>query len=161
MAQGNDPVDPKLVAQLAEILATNGLTEIEIEHKDLKLRVVRKHAPIAAPAPAPIPAVQAAPQASGAPLSPSATAAPEGASPADTKNTVPSPMVGTAYRSAEPGAKPFIEIGSEIREGQTILIIEAMKTMNAIPAPRAGKVTAILVEDAQPVEYGEPLLVLE
>ena len=159
MAQGNDPVDPKLVSQLAEILAANGLTEIEIEHKDLKLRVVRKHAPVASPAPAPV--VQATPSAAPAPLSPSAAVAPSGASAANAKNAVPSPMVGTAYRAAEPGAKPFIEVGSEVREGQTILIIEAMKTMNAIPAPRAGKVAAILVEDAQPVEYGEPLLVIE
>ena len=159
MAQGNDPVDPKLVSQLAEILAANGLTEIEIEHKDLKLRVVRKHAPVASAAPAP--AVQMASPAAPPPLSPSTPATPAGASPADAKNTVPSPMVGTAYRAAEPGAKPFIEVGGEVREGQTILIIEAMKTMNAIPAPRAGKVTAILVEDAQPVEYGEPLLVIE
>ena len=159
MAQSSDPVDPKLVAQLAEILAVNGLTEIEIEHKDLKLRVVRKHAPVASSASAPV--VQTAPSAAPAPLSPSVPTAPAGASAADAKNTVPSPMVGTAYRAAEPGTKPFIDVGSEVREGQTILIIEAMKTMNAIPAPRAGKVTAILVEDAQPVEYGEPLLVIE
>ncbi len=157
-----EPVDPDLVERLAEILAANGLTEIEIEHKDLKLRVVRKHAPVAAqiaapsaPA-APIPSTPAAP----AQTSSAETAETESQKP-DTAKAVPSPMVGTAYRSPEPGAKTFVEVGSDVREGQTILIIEAMKTMNAIPAPRAGKVTAIFVDDAQPVEYGEPLLVIE
>ena len=83
------------------------------------------------------------------------------ASAPNAKNAVPSPMVGTAYLSPAPGAKAFIEVGDTVREGQTLLIIEAMKTMNQIPAPRAGKVTAILFEDAQPVEYGEPLVVIE
>ncbi len=157
-----EPVDPDLVERLAEILAANGLTEIEIEHKDLKLRVVRKHAPVAAQIAAPsVPAAPISPaptapaQAASTEVSESASAKP------DTSKAVPSPMVGTAYRSPEPGAKTFVEVGSDVREGQTVLIIEAMKTMNAIPAPRAGKVTAIFIDDAQPVEYGEPLLVIE
>ena len=162
MAQGNEPVDPNLVERLAEILAANGLTEIEIEHKDLKLKVVRKHAPVAKTiAPVAAPAPTAMPEALPSAPAASVSVSESGGRPAESQNAVPSPMVGTAYRSPEPGAKPFIEVGAEVREGQTVLIIEAMKTMNAIPAPRAGKVTAILVEDAQPVEYGEPLLVIE
>ena len=161
MPQGNDPVDPKLVERLAEILAANGLTEIEVEHKDLKLRVARKHAPVAqAAAPVAPPAPTAAPAMAPASVDAQSSGTAAGAKP-DAKNTVPSPMVGTAYLSPEPGAKPFIEVGADVREGQTVLIIEAMKTMNAIPAPRAGKITAVLIEDAQPVEYGEPLLVIE
>jgi acetyl-CoA carboxylase biotin carboxyl carrier protein len=96
------------------------------------------------------------------PPAPAAAAASSPAQALDAaKNAVPSPMVGTAYASASPGSKPFIEVGQQVREGQTLLIIEAMKTMNQIPAPRAGTVTAILFEDGQPVEYGEPLVVLE
>jgi acetyl-CoA carboxylase biotin carboxyl carrier protein len=103
-----------------------------------------------------------------APVFPSQAAAapaqPQAATPAPvdpSKNAVPSPMVGTAYAAASPDAKPFIEVGQQVREGQTLLIIEAMKTMNQIPSPRAGTVTAILFEDGQPVEYGEPLVVIE
>lgn len=146
-------VDQQLIRDLAGILNDTNLTEIEVELGDLKLRVSR-HAPavhaIAAPAPM---IAQAAPQASA----PAATASPADVS----KNAVPSPMVGTAYLAPSPDAKPFIEIGQKVKEGQTLLIIEAMKTMNQIPSPRAGTVTAILIEDAQPVEYGMPLVVIE
>ena len=147
-------IDQQLIRDLAGILNDTNLTEIEVELDDLKVRVSRQapavHA-IAAPAPtyaAPLPAVP------GAAVSP---AVPVEVS----KNAVPSPMVGTAYLAASPDAKPFVEVGQAVKEGQTLLIIEAMKTMNQIPSPRSGTVTSILVEDAQPVEYGMPLVVIE
>ncbi len=146
-------VDQQLIRDLAGILNDTNLTEIEVELGDLKVRVSRQaqavHA-IAAPAP-----IAMAPQVALAPAAAPAAAA-------DTaKNAVTSPMVGTAYASPSPDAKPFVEVGQKVKEGQTLLIIEAMKTMNQIPSPRSGTVTAILFEDAQPVEYGEPLVVIE
>jgi acetyl-CoA carboxylase biotin carboxyl carrier protein len=147
-------VDQQMIRDLAGILNDTNLTEIEVELGDLKVRVSRQsprvHA-VAAPAPAftaPAPGPQ-----------PTAVAAP--AAPDVSKNAVPSPMVGTAYLAPSPDAKPFIEIGQAVKEGQTLLIIEAMKTMNQIPSPRSGTVTAILIEDAQPVEFGMPLVVIE
>jgi acetyl-CoA carboxylase biotin carboxyl carrier protein len=148
-------IDQQLIRDLAGILNETNLTEIEVELDSLKIRVSRQtqavHA-VAAPMPAALamPAGQAARPAEAAPAAVDAS-----------KNAVPSPMVGTAYLSPAPGAKPFIEVGQKVREGQTLLIIEAMKTMNQIPSPRSGTVTAILFEDAQPVEYGEPLVVIE
>jgi len=146
-------VDQQLIRDLAGILNDTNLTEIEVELGDLKVRVSR-HAPavhaIAAPAP-----TYAAPAVQPAASAPAAASADPG------KNAVPSPMVGTAYLAPSPDAKAFVEVGQKVKEGQTLLIIEAMKTMNQIPAPRAGTVTAILVEDAQPVEYGMPLVVIE
>ncbi|RWB70145.1 MAG: acetyl-CoA carboxylase biotin carboxyl carrier protein [Mesorhizobium sp.] len=148
-------VDQQLIRDLAGILNDTNLTEIEVELGDLKVRVSRQSQAVHAVA-APLPAI-AAPVAAVA--QPAAAAA---AAPADpSKNAVPSPMVGTAYLAPSPDAKPFVEIGQKVKEGQTLLIIEAMKTMNQIPSPRAGTVTAILIEDAQPVEYGMPLVVLE
>ena len=148
-------VDQQLIRDLAGILNDTNLTEIEVELGDLKLRVSR-HAPavhaIAAPQPVYAPTASPAP-ANGAPA-PAAAVEPS-------KNAVPSPMVGTAYLAPSPDAKAFIEVGQTVKEGQTLLIIEAMKTMNQIPSPRAGTVKAILVEDAQPVEYGMPLVVIE
>jgi acetyl-CoA carboxylase biotin carboxyl carrier protein len=151
-------VDQQLVRDLAGILNETNLTEIEVELNDLKIRVSRQapavHAIAAPPAyapAAPLPVASAAPA--------GASAAPAPADPA--KNAVPSPMVGTAYLSPAPDAKAFIEVGQSVMEGQTLLIIEAMKTMNQIPSPRSGTVKAILVEDAQPVEYGMPLVVIE
>jgi acetyl-CoA carboxylase biotin carboxyl carrier protein len=146
-------VDQQLIRDLAGILNDTNLTEIEVELGDLKVRVSR-HSPavhaVSAHAPAyPAPAVAL----------PSASAAPAVAD--VSKNAVPSPMVGTAYLAPSPDAKPFIEVGQSVKEGQTLLIIEAMKTMNQIPSPRSGTVTAILFEDAQPVEYGMPLVVIE
>ena len=146
-------IDQQLIRDLAGILNDTNLTEIEVELDDLKIRVSRQspavHA-VAAPAPtyaAPLPA-------------PGVAASP--AVPVEvSKNAVPSPMVGTAYLAASPDAKPFVEVGQAVKEGQTLLIIEAMKTMNQIPSPRSGTVTSILVEDAQPVEYGMPLVVIE
>ncbi|MBX3596247.1 MAG: acetyl-CoA carboxylase biotin carboxyl carrier protein [Rhizobiaceae bacterium] len=149
-------VDQQLIRDLAGILNDTNLTEIEVELGDLKVRVSRGGAAVhafaapAAYAPAPAPAAPTAPAA----VAPAASA--------DTsRNAVLSPMVGTAYSAPSPGAKTFVEVGQQVKEGQTLLIIEAMKTMNQIPAPRSGTVTAILFEDAQPVEFGEPLVVIE
>lgn len=145
-------VDQQLIRDLAGILNDTNLTEIEVELGDLKVRVSRQSQAVHAVA-APLPAI-AAPVAAAAQPAAAAAADPS-------KNAVPSPMVGTAYLAPSPDAKPFVEIGQKVKEGQTLLIIEAMKTMNQIPSPRAGTVTAILIEDAQPVEYGMPLVVLE
>lgn len=149
-------IDQQLIRDLAGILEETNLTEIEVEQDDLRIRVSRTPAPVQAYAPAPMPVAPAAP----APAPAASHAAPAPAAD-QSKNAVPSPMVGTAYSAPAPGAKPFIEIGQAVKEGQTLLIIEAMKTMNQIPSPRSGTVTAILFEDAQPVEFGEPLVVIE
>ena len=154
MSTKKSGVDQQLIRDLASILDETNLTEIEVEQEDLRIRVSRTPAAVTAfSAPAAAPAAPAAP-ATAAPATPAATAD-------VSKNAVPSPMVGTAYFAPAPGAKPFIEVGQKVKEGQTLLIIEAMKTMNQIPSPRSGTVTAILCEDAQPVEYGEPLVVIE
>jgi acetyl-CoA carboxylase biotin carboxyl carrier protein len=145
-------VDQQLIRDLAGILNDTNLTEIEVELGDLKVRVSRQ---------APAVHAVAAPQPSYAPAQPAVAVAAAPAVVDVSKNAVPSPMVGTAYLSPSPDAKPFIEIGQQVKEGQTLLIIEAMKTMNQIPSPRAGTVKAILFEDAQPVEYGMPLVVIE
>jgi acetyl-CoA carboxylase biotin carboxyl carrier protein len=143
-------IDQQLIRDLAGILNETNLTEIEVELDSLKIRVSRQTQAVHAVA-APLPAALAAQPAKSA----------EAAAVEISKNAVPSPMVGTAYLAPAPGAKPFIEIGMKVREGQTLLIIEAMKTMNQIPSPRAGTVTAILFEDSQPVEYAQPLVVIE
>jgi len=152
--KGQQPmrVDGALLRELAELLSTNDLTEIEVEDGDRKIKVRREGAPVMAYAPAPAPAA-AAPAAATAP----AEAAPA-AAPAD---AVKSPMVGTAYLSPEPGAKPFITPGQSVKAGDTLVIIEAMKVMNPITAPKAGKVAQILIGDAQPVEFDQPLVVIE
>jgi acetyl-CoA carboxylase biotin carboxyl carrier protein len=153
MTSKNSTIDQDLIRQLALLLTETDLTEIEVEHEDLRIRVARNVT--VAPAAYQV----AAPVAAPAPVA--AAAAPVEANLASHPGIVPSPMVGTAYRSPEPGSKSFIEIGDTVREGQTLLIVEAMKTMNQIPAPRAGVVKAIMVDDGQPVEYGEPLLIIE
>ena len=158
------PQDPDLglIASLAEILNATGLTEIELDRKGTKVRVsksVTAVASIAAPQPAPVfhghahaAAVHAAPEAAPAPAAKAN---------GDHPGTVKSPMVGTVYMAPSPGAANFIEVGATVKEGQTLLIIEAMKTMNQIHAPSAGKITQIFVENGQPVEYGEPLVAIE
>ena len=148
--------DSALIRELALLLDETSLTEIEIERAGLRLRVAR-NVSVAATMPMPMP-LAAAPAAL-----PAAAAAPATAAADLSKHpgAVTSPMVGTAYWAPEPGAKPFIEVGSKVSVGQTLLIIEAMKTMNQIPSPRAGTVTQILVEDGQPVEYGQPLVIIE
>ena len=154
MTSKKPAVDQQLIRDLALILDETNLTEIEVEQDDMRVRVSRQSSGAvhyAPPAPAMAPAPSSAP-----------AAAPAAPAPADkARNAVPSPMVGTAYLAPAPGAKPFIEVGQSVKEGQTLLIIEAMKTMNQIPSPRSGTVTAILCEDAQPVEFGEPLVVIE
>ena len=146
--------DSALIRELALLLDETSLTEIEVERAGLRVRVAR-NVSIAAAMPAPVAAI-AATQAAAATATASAAA-----DLANHPGVVPSPMVGTAYWAPEPGAKPFIEVGTKVSAGQTLLIIEAMKTMNQIPSPRAGTVTQILVEDGQPVEFGEPLVFIE
>jgi acetyl-CoA carboxylase biotin carboxyl carrier protein len=144
---GDKPaIDKELIRELAQLLDETKLTEIEIERDGMRVRVGRG---------ATAAAVAAAPVAVAVPVA----AAP--ADPAKHPGAVTSPMVGTAYMGAAPGAKPFVDVGSKVLVGETLLIVEAMKTMNQIPAPRAGTVTKILVEDAQPVEFGEPLMIIE
>ena len=147
-------IDTALVRELAELLAETGLTEIEVEDDDRKIRVSRAtSAPAQNFAYAPPPPAAAAPAApAGAPLAP--PPAPE------TANAVKSPMVGTVYMSAEPGSPPFVTVGQAVKAGDTLVIIEAMKVMNTIAAPTAGTVQAILVENAQPVEFDQPLVVV-
>jgi len=137
-----------LVRDLANLLKETGLSEIEYGKDDWRIRVARG-------SPAAIPSTMTPP--------PASTTADQAESPAETaaNNAMTSPMVGTVYRSAEPGGEPFVEVGDEVVEGQTLLLIEAMKTFNEIRAPRAGKVEAILVADGSPVEYGDPLLILD
>src|SRR5438477_3604841 len=146
--------DSALIRELALLLDETSLTEIEIERAGLRLRVARNIS-VAATMPMQMPAAPAALPAAAA------AAAPAAADLSKHPGAVTSPMVGTAYWAPEPGAKPFIEVGSKVSAGQTLLIIEAMKTMNQIPSPRAGTVTQILVEDGQPVEFGEPLVIIE
>jgi acetyl-CoA carboxylase biotin carboxyl carrier protein len=151
--QGDNSGDEqRLIRQLAELLNDTGLSEIEIEKSGLKVRVARTlnvQSTFVAPA-----AVAGAPAAA-------APAAKSPSDPAKHPGAVKSPMVGTAYRSPEPGAPTFIEVGAQVTQGDTLFIIEAMKTMNQIPAPHSGKVTAILIENGQPVEFGEPLAIIE
>jgi acetyl-CoA carboxylase biotin carboxyl carrier protein len=148
--------DSALIRELALLLDETSLTEIEIERAGLRVRVARNIS-IAAGIPAGVAVATAAPVAIGSP----AAAAAAGTDFSKHPGVVPSPMVGTAYWAPEPGAKPFIEVGAKVSAGQTLLIIEAMKTMNQIPSPRAGTVTQILIEDGQPVEFGEPLVIIE
>jgi acetyl-CoA carboxylase biotin carboxyl carrier protein len=142
-------IDGDMVRQLAELLQETGLSEIEIAEGDRRIRVTRQivqAATVAAPAPA-------APAPADVPAGGAGGGAPEGA--------VTSPMVGTAYLASEPGASPFVRPGDEVREGQTIMIVEAMKVMNPIRAPRTGTVRQVLVKDAQPVEFGEVLMIID
>lgn len=141
-----------MIRDLADLLNETGLSEIEIERDGLRVRVARQLTMTAMPAFAP---------GSAAASAAAGNAAKPVADPAQHPGTVKSPMVGTAYRSPEPGAATFIEIGSRVAQGQTLLIIEAMKTMNHIPAPKSGTVSAILVDNGQPVEFGEPLVIIE
>jgi acetyl-CoA carboxylase biotin carboxyl carrier protein len=150
-------IDTALVRELAELLSETGLTEIEVEDDDRKIRVARSAAPVAASYPA-APAAPAAP--APAPSAPAPQAdAPADAAP-DHSDAVTSPMVGTAYLAPEPGAANFVKPGDKVSEGDTLLIVEAMKVMNPIPADRSGTVKAVLVDNAQPVEFGQPLVVI-
>ena len=154
MTEGRGGIDQNLIRELAKLLDETGLTEIEVEQDGLRVRVARQasvtHMVPAGAMPVPPPASAPAP-----------AAGPLVADPAMHPGVVPSPMVGTAYLSAEPGGMPFVDIGSKVKAGDTLLIIEAMKTMNQIPAPRSGTVLQILVEDGHPVEFAEPLMIIE
>jgi acetyl-CoA carboxylase biotin carboxyl carrier protein len=159
-----EPIDPKLVRKLADILKETELTEIEVEQGELKIRVARQltAAPAVAYAAAPLAAGPAPVAAAPAPAAAPVEAAPTTESAAkSTKDAIKSPMVGTVYLSPQPGAAAFIKVGDRVKQGQTLLIIEAMKTMNPIPSPREGVVAEVLVNDAQPVEFGEALVVFE
>jgi acetyl-CoA carboxylase biotin carboxyl carrier protein len=160
MAEKKPGIDQTLIRELANILKETDLTEIEVEQDAMRVRVSRTGPVFSA-----MPQMQAYAAAAPVPAEPAAVAAPAPAAPVapahDPKNIVTSPMVGTAYMSPAPGARPFVEVGATVKEGQTIMIIEAMKTMNQIPAPRAGKVVEIAIDDAQPVEFGEPLMIIE
>jgi acetyl-CoA carboxylase biotin carboxyl carrier protein len=150
MADNKPAIDKELIRELAKLLDETGLTEIEIERAGLRVRVGRGGTAVHIGAPGgAIPPLAAVP-AVATPLDP-----------AKHPGAVTSPMVGTAYVGAAPGAKPFVDVGSKVVAGETLLIIEAMKTMNQIPAPRAGTVTKVLIEDGQPVEFGEPLMIVE
>ncbi len=168
MTKSPSESDVAFIEALAELLNKNDLAELSVkreygENDSLNVRVSKYLAPAAAPAvayaapaaPSAVPAPAATPHAPGAP------AASVGGDPASHPGAVTSPMVGTVYLSAEPGADPFVSVGDQVKEGQTVLIVEAMKTMNHIPAPRAGTVKRILVEDGTPVEFGAPLLIVE
>ncbi|WP_368344062.1 acetyl-CoA carboxylase biotin carboxyl carrier protein [Pelagovum sp. HNIBRBA483] len=158
----NHDGDVGFIKALAELLRDNDLTELEVlreysENDSLNVRVSRQTqvvSQVAAPAAVAAPVQAAAPAAAAAP-------APESADPVDHPGAVTSPMVGTVYLAAEPGAAPFVSVGSKVNEGDTLLIVEAMKTMNQIPAPRGGTVTRLLIEDGAPVEFGAPLMIIE
>jgi acetyl-CoA carboxylase biotin carboxyl carrier protein len=156
--KGGMNIDTALVRELAELLNETGLTEIEVEDDDRKIRVSRGSLAAAAPvyAAAPAPAAAAPAPAAAAPA-PAEAAAPAGP---DMANAVKSPMVGTCYLAPEPGAANFIAVGKAVKEGDTLLIVEAMKVMNPITAPKSGTVSAILIENAQPVEFDQPLVVI-
>lgn len=161
MGDKKHEADVAFIEALARLLRDNDLTELQVkreygEDDSLNVRVSRVSPTVAAPAPV---AVTATAPAATAPASTAPTAAPE--DPADHPGAVTSPMVGTVYMQAEPGAPSFISVGQSVNEGDTLLIVEAMKTMNHIPAPRSGMIKRILVEDGAPVEYGAPLVILE
>ena len=157
MSTSKNKLDTGLIRELAAILREGDLGEIEIEHDGLKLRVSRQssqvvHAAVAAPAPA-MPQMAALPPPAGPGAGPVAAAAPD--------NAVKSPMVGTVYLSPDPQSKPYINVGDKVKKGDTLMLVEAMKTFNPVEADRAGTVKAIYVQTAQPVEYGEPLVLIE
>ena len=150
----NNMVEESLIRELAKILNSEGLSEIEVEQKGMRIRVARNVTVSAAVAPPPVASALQAPPPVSAPASSAETDE-------NHPGTIKSPMVGTAYRSPEPNAPAFVEVGSVVKKGQTLMIIEAMKTMNHIAAPRPGTVKAILVENGHPVEFDEPLIIVE
>jgi acetyl-CoA carboxylase biotin carboxyl carrier protein len=146
-AKNRPNVDPNFVRELAALLDETGLTEIEVEETGVRVRVARQGAPVAGYAPAP--------------SAPAASASPGETAPAIKGTVVTSPMVGTAYLGPAPGAPPFVKSGDAVADGQTLIIIEAMKTMNQVPSSRSGRVVEIYVQDGQPVEFGEPLMLID
>lgn len=156
-SESKGSAEREMIRELAELLNETGLSEIEIEKSGLRIRVARQLAVSAVAAPV----VAAQPAAAAAPATVAAVASDAATDLSKHPGAVKSPMVGTAYRAPEPGSAAFIEIGKRVAAGDTLLIIEAMKTMNQIPAPKAGTVSAILFENGQPVEFGEPLVIIE
>ena len=164
MTKSTHDADVAFIQALAELLRENDLTELQVkreygEDDSLNVRVSRQKVQAAAPAPAPV--AVAAPAAEAPAAAPAAAAAEPAADPATDPGAVTSPMVGTVYLQAEPGAPAFVSVGTQVNEGDTLMIVEAMKTMNHIPAPRAGPVKRILVDDGAAVEFGAPLVILE
>lgn len=164
MTKGSQ-IDRDLIRTIAELLNEQDLAEVEIEKDDFRVRVTRSYAQEVVHMPSPMgyapQMAEPAAAPAAAPVAPTPVAAPAAEDLGSNPGTLTSPMVGTAYMAPEPGAANFVEVGAKVTEGQTVLIIEAMKTMNQIPAHKAGTVTRILVDDAQPVEFGEPLVVIE
>lgn len=162
MATPKKPFDTDFIRDLAHLIAETDLSEIEVSQGDLHIRVARS---VQIMAPVTVTAPQASPAVAAPAHTPTFGSAPVETAAGDDYSKHPglvkSPMVGTAYRASSPGSAPFVDVGDKVREGQTLLIIEAMKTMNQIPAPKAGVIAAILFDDASPVEYGEPLVVIE
>ncbi len=158
MADKKTGIDQALIRDLANILNDTDLTEIEVEQDDLRIRVSRNGTPVMMPQQMQGYSFQAPAAPAAAPAAAAVPAAPAGR---DLSKAVTAPMVGTVYLSPAPGARAFIEVGATVKEGQTLLIIEAMKTMNQIPSPKSGKIVEIIVNDASPVEYGEPLVIIE
>ena len=156
MSTAKNSLDTGLVRELAAILRDADLGEVEVEHDGLRIRV-SKASPMQAPAPV---QYAAAPAPAAAPASPAAAAPAPAAAPVSA-NAVTSPMVGTVYLSPEPGSKAFVQVGEKVKKGDTLMLVEAMKTFNPVEAPQAGTVKEIIVQDAQPVEFGEPLIVIE
>jgi len=155
---GGMRIDPALVRELAQLLTDNELTEIEVQDGERRIKVSREPAPVIGAAPAPLAATVAAPALSAPPMHAKEDV---GAQPDEVAgNTVKSPMVGTAFLSSEPGSKPFIEVGNSVKVGDTLLIVEAMKVMNPITAPEGGVIKKIMVADAQPVEFDQPLVII-
>ncbi|QYJ00512.1 acetyl-CoA carboxylase biotin carboxyl carrier protein [Thalassovita mediterranea] len=160
MSTAKNSLDTGLVRELAAILRDADLGEVEVEHEGLRIRVSKASPMQAAPAPVQYAAPPAPAAAPAAPAAPSASAPPETAAPVSV-NAVTSPMVGTVYLSPEPGSKAFVQVGDKVKKGDTLMLVEAMKTFNPVEAPQAGTVKEIIVQDAQPVEFGEPLIVIE
>ena len=152
-------IDPTLVRELAQLLTDNELTEIEVQDGERRIKVSREPAPVISAAPSAAPVAAPAPALSGPPMHAKEDIGEQGEEPGGT--SVKSPMVGTAFLAPEPGAKPFVAVGDAVKAGDTLLIVEAMKVMNPIVSPRAGKVTQLMVDNGQPVEFDQPLAVVE
>jgi len=163
MSDKKTAFDKQLVSDLAQILNETDLTEIEVEQGEMRIRVSREAAPqaFAHAAALPVPTVAPAVPPQAQPAATPAAMPEQAAAPASQENAVPAPMVGTAYLAPAPDSDPFVKVGANVTEGETLLIIEAMKVMNQIAAPRTGTVTDILIEDGEPVEFGQPLLVIQ
>jgi acetyl-CoA carboxylase biotin carboxyl carrier protein len=155
MSRTKSGIDPEIIRELANLLTETDLTEIEVQQADLRIRVARQ-INVTATVPVSAPAVSVA-----APVVAAAAPPVPAADPANHPGVLKSPMVGTAYLGSGPGAKPFVEIGSKVNQGDKVMIVEAMKTFNDITAPKSGTVTAMFIEDKQPVEYGQPLMIIE